>query len=253
MSMFHLVKFLSLTLRCVSQANFAEKVKSKGSRAVGLNVKVGQQPQAQLGAHKYRGFSRSDTPKTPQLGNFQVLNREKNGVSPPPTQDAVVLTGGQRPTPVVNGPLKTLQHVTPNGKSMPISAAALGDKRTVCHQNRSDFFNSLRKKTSENAPLTAPEKFESSDLGQTQEKDSRMVYSSSESASGSATCDGHTSVPPSCTEKSWAFDPAEEERLLHLFGWKEDTGEEEGLTAAEIDAFIIEVRPLHSYSFFPLP
>lgn len=231
---------------------------------------MGQQPLAQPGSHPFRSSSRSDMLKTPQIGNFQVLNREKNGVSPT-ARDGASLTGafrGLNPVTVppsaataATPPIKSPRTVKANGKSTALSVAAFGDKKSVSHQNRSDFFNSLRKKTSESPstsspdpnyePLSTLEKSDEQMAGTTsgsactQVKDAGVVDSGLESAMGGS--DGPQSSSPLCEEKSSCFDPAEEERLLRLFGWKEDAGEgEEALTAEEIDAFIEEVRPLAS-------
>ncbi|CAA6659412.1 unnamed protein product [Spirodela intermedia] len=258
-----------------TSVNFAEKLKSKGSRVGDLSVKVGQQPLAQPGSHPFRGSSRSDVLKTPQIGNFQVLNREKNGVSPT-ARDGASLTSafrGLNPVAVspsaataATPPMKSPRTIKANGKSTGLSVAAFGDKKSVSHQNRSDFFNSLRKKTSESPltsspdpnydPLSTLEKSDEQMVGSTsgsachQVKDAGLVDSGLESAARSSGDRPHRSSSL-CEEKSSCFDPAEEERLLRLFGWKEDAGEgEEALTAEEIDAFIEEYEKLRPSSKF---
>ncbi|XP_078433055.1 uncharacterized protein LOC144704488 isoform X2 [Wolffia australiana] len=201
-----------------SQVNFAYKVKSNGSRTADQSGKVGQKTLSDTGALSYRGPNKPDSPKTPQIGNFQVLSRERNTVSPPNARNDPSLTCMIRPltsTPVaasVNSSLKSPQPTQPNGKP-------------VAQQNRNDFFNSLRKKTSEGSTASSSDK----------SKNALTTLGKGEEPIINSGCS------PTQENKSMVFDPAAEERLLHLLGWKEDAGdEEECLTAAEIDAFISE-------------
>ncbi|KAG1330686.1 hypothetical protein COCNU_02G006540 [Cocos nucifera] len=153
-----------------SALNSSEKSKAKGARSgdLGGPSKVGQQP-SQLVNLTPRASARIDTSKVSQGGNFQVLNRERNGVSPTP-KDSPSLTNASRVV-VPHSSVQTTAIHQPksaaNPKLKPDSKAgspsstqnAFGEKRPISQaQNRNDFFNIIRKKspTSHSADLTEP-------------------------------------------------------------------------------------------------
>ncbi|MQL89633.1 hypothetical protein Taro_022211 [Colocasia esculenta] len=261
----------------------SEKLKPKGSRSggdFGTLPKVGQQSVPQLVNHTLRGSNRPDISKPSQVGNFQVLNRERSGVSPTARDcpSATNISGALNPLGLVSAaatvpPLKTPNNLKlrVDGKATSLPVTTVAEKRPLTQQNRSEFFNSLRKKTSSSNATSIPgptsyqlstlEKSDEQTTGLSTSLDTEMKDTSSNSAldcsvgksNGARSldaCKDSEDSPPCDGEKS-CLDPAEEERLLRLFGWKENVGEEEeALTAEEIDAFLEEYQKLRPSSKF---
>uniref|UniRef100_A0A1D1YIE1 Uncharacterized protein n=1 Tax=Anthurium amnicola TaxID=1678845 RepID=A0A1D1YIE1_9ARAE len=266
-----------------SVLNSSEKLKPKGSRSgdFGTLPKVGQQPSPQLVNHTLRGSGRPDVSKPSQVGNFQVLNRERNGISPT-ARDGASQTNAPRvlnplggvPAAASASSLKNPNNLKPkaDNKASSLPVTTFMEKRPVTQQNRSEFFNSLRKKTSvgNTTSIAEPsscqsstlEKSDSQTLGAPTSVDSETKGTSvsdsgldcsmrNEKDTGETLDDCKDSEIPSNEEKSSCLDPAEEVRLLRLFGWKENAGEEEEtLTAEEIDAFMEEYQKLRPTSKF---
>uniref|UniRef100_A0A1D1XU61 Protein HIR1 n=1 Tax=Anthurium amnicola TaxID=1678845 RepID=A0A1D1XU61_9ARAE len=257
--------------------NSSEKLRPKGPRGGDASAKFGQQSSVQHFNQTSQGSSRSDICKSSQVGNFQVLNRERNGISPT-ARDAPGQTNASRVLNPLGGvplatasPLRSPNNLKPNGKATNFPATTSIEKRPVSQQNRSDFFNSLRKKASashssatadfNSNPSSILEKSDEQIIGTsasvdtlpkcTSVSDSGLDCSMGHGTRTTGTLDAHDSFPPSNGEMSSSLDPAEEERLLRLFGWQEDPGEEEeALTAEEIEAFIKEYEKLRPSSKF---
>ncbi|KAJ0976033.1 hypothetical protein J5N97_017998 [Dioscorea zingiberensis] len=135
--------------------NSSDKSKLKGARGVDLVAasKATPQPSYQLPNHTLRAPARSDVPKASQAGNFQVLNRERNGISSAgkdglnPTCVSRVVNPHVVVASTAAPPLKN--SIDPKGRVQPTGQNAFVEKRHNSQtQNRNDFFNSIRKKTS---------------------------------------------------------------------------------------------------------
>lgn len=142
-----------------SVLNSSDKSKVKGARGVDLVAPSKATPQApyQLSNHMLRVPSRLDIPKASQAGNFQVLNRERNGSASAGKDgsNSVSVSRVVNPHIVVAStaapPLKN--STDPKGRVLSPVHNSFGEKRpTLQTQNRNDFFNSIRKKTSMAAP-----------------------------------------------------------------------------------------------------
>ncbi|XP_038975849.1 uncharacterized protein LOC113461222 [Phoenix dactylifera] len=135
--------------------NSSEKPKSKGARCGNFSAlpKVGQQP-SQLIKHSFLAPARSDIPKTSQSGNLQVLNRERNAVSPTakegPSVSKAMSPVGIVPLAAViplKSPINSKVKVDNNVTALSPTQSSFGEKRPFYQaQNRNDFFNSIRKK-----------------------------------------------------------------------------------------------------------
>ncbi|XP_058089630.1 uncharacterized protein LOC131236464 isoform X2 [Magnolia sinica] len=258
--------------------NSSEKPKPKATRSGELSTvtKVGSQTStSQLGNLALRLPARSDPSKTPQVGKLHVLKgaREKNGASP---------TAKESPSPTNAG--RALLGVAPSAAFAPLrspnnpklaadrKAAALSvmqstsADRRLPSQARSDFFNSIRKKTSANhsaatpdASLMGPTISEKSDeqttgfnVSVSDGKDAPTSASSlgcsTENGSGpGGNCDSSEEFEP-CGEKNSSSDAVdldqEEVEFLRSLGWEENAGEE-ALTEEEINAFYQETFAHH--------
>ncbi|XP_008782252.1 uncharacterized protein LOC103701832 [Phoenix dactylifera] len=153
-----------------SALNSLEKSKAKGARSgdLGGPSKVGQQSSQPVNL-TLRAPARIDTSKVSQVGNFQVLNRERNGISPTAKDSPSLMNASRVATP--HGGFQTAAIHPPksavNPKLKPDSKAgapsstqsSFGERRPISQaQNRNDFFNFIRKKspTSHSADLTEP-------------------------------------------------------------------------------------------------
>ncbi|CAA6658901.1 unnamed protein product [Spirodela intermedia] len=252
----------------------SEKLKPKVSRSgdFGTLSKAGQQSSLQLVGHNLRASSRPDISKPSHVGNFHVLNRERNGISPTARDgQSPMNTSRVNPAAVAATTAFSLKRsnsplLKTDGRGTGLPVTTFIEKRPpITQQNRSEFFNSLRKKTSagsssstteqsssQSPALQKPDGQEIVELSSmdgeskgASASDSRLELLTGNRSSSHGTnpdpCDDSQSSSPSNGEKGSCLDPEEEERLLRLFGWKENTGEEEeALTAEEIDAFIEE-------------
>lgn len=122
--------------------NSSERSKSKGTSL----PKFGQQASSQLVNHALHAPLTSDTPKTSQAGNFQVLSRENSLNSP----NAKEIPGGRATNPPGDAvPLKT--NLSPKPKPDSKGNTLSSPHRSLSQaRNRNDFFNTLRKKASMN-------------------------------------------------------------------------------------------------------
>ncbi|CAA7395186.1 unnamed protein product [Spirodela intermedia] len=262
----------------------SEKLKPKVSRSgdFGTLSKAGQQSSLQLVGHNLRASSRPDISKPSHVGNFHVLNRERNGISPTARDgQSPMNTSRVNPAAVAATTAFSLKRsnsplLKTDGRGTGLPVTTFIEKRPpITQQNRSEFFNSLRKKTSagsssstteqsssQSPALQKPDGQEIVELSSmdgeskgASASDSRLELLTGNRSSSHGTtpdpCEDSQSSSPSNGEKGSCLDPEEEERLLRLFGWKENTGEEEeALTAEEIDAFIEEYQKLRPSSKF---
>ncbi|XP_008801035.2 uncharacterized protein LOC103715244 isoform X1 [Phoenix dactylifera] len=147
----------------------SEKSKTKGVRSGDLSgaSKVGQQ-SSQFVNLTLRAPARTDTQKVSQVGNFQVLNRERNGISPTakdapslmnPSRVATPLSGVQTTSiPAPKSPVKPKLKADSKAGSPSSTHSSFGEKRPTSQaQNRNDFFNFIRKKTPANHSADLPE------------------------------------------------------------------------------------------------
>lgn len=141
-----------------SVLNSSDKSRSKGAR-VDLSgpSKVGQHSSSQLVNHTLRAPLRTDIPK-PQPGNFQILKRERDGVSFT-SKDAPTVSRVISPTkavsssacPPLKDPLSSKLQSVCKVTTLTSTHNSFKDKAPLIRaQKRNDFFNALRKKTSTN-------------------------------------------------------------------------------------------------------
>lgn len=242
-----------------------EKTKSKVSRIgdSGSLTKVGQQSHANLNV---RPPGRFDNPKSSVVGSFQVLNREKNGISPSAKDNQSA--GKTNPIGLVPSAaafsLKspTEQRLKIDNKNGASTQNFLGERKLLSQaQNRNDFFNLLRKKSLTNSsaipdPSSTVEPI--SETENTQINSSMDIVKNGFSSGSGLDCqtengyclngelcasdeseifcadNGETSPP------DIAVDP-EEEAFLQSLGWDKNAGEE-ALTEEEIHAFLKKVK-----------
>lgn len=214
--------------------NPVEKSKTKETRmAEFITSKTGQQ-SSHLVIHAARRAGTSDVSKTSKPGNFQVLNWERNSLSP-------TSKGGLNPTNVARVP------AAPSGVSLPpkgslnleikvdgkggaLSPSSYVEKKLPSQaKNRNEFFNSLRKKAScTNDEPTSEVPFNSEKAEEQFAIDSAPKKNDAEN--GNCSSDAF--------EEPAKLDPDEEEAsFLRSLGWEEDAGEE-ALTREEIESFL---------------
>ncbi|KAI0495834.1 hypothetical protein KFK09_022140 [Dendrobium nobile] len=223
----------------------AEKSKTKTARSAEINAsKAGQQSSSQLLVHSVPPAARSDVYKISQPGNFQVLNRETHSLSP----------GKDIPKPgnVSRGPTTPATIQPPKGSMNPQlkvdgKGSALSPRKVSSQvQNRNDFFNSLRKKSSSGQQHSNANNVLNSDtssfillekvgvqfaVDSTPAKNKNVFYCSVENGNCSAVdCDAF--------EEPEKLAPGEEEEaFLRSLGWEENAGVE-ALTHEEIESFL---------------
>ncbi|PKA53503.1 hypothetical protein AXF42_Ash008999 [Apostasia shenzhenica] len=240
--------------------NSADKSKVKGTRtAESSNFKTGLQSSSQIMSHTLLSAVRADAHKMPQAGNFKVLNRERNGLSPT-GKDAPSSTNLSRvPTPpsgipATIPPINVLisQKVKVDRRVGALTPGLYGEKKPISQaQNRNDFFNSLRKKTSASQQANANQELSldasSSNLEKLdehvdddstfgKEKDKLPPFSSLQSSFENGT----TEVCDAIEEPGRLVPDEEEAAFLRSLGWEENAGEE-ALTREEIESFLSEV------------
>ena len=198
-----------------------------------------------------RDFSKAGQPvshalrlsKPLQTGNFHVLNRERN------INNGILPTANDALQSPINNPSRSRSAFPSKsdvkGTTQPVTAF-IERRPPANQQNRSEFFNSLRKKTSagssSSTSTSQSTSLEKQDGQETVGVDSVNNRSKVDPLPDISGDDGSNNGEK---DKGSSFDPEEEERLLRLFGWKENAGEEEeALTAEEIGAFLEEVLPL---------
>lgn len=226
----------------------AEKSKTKAARTAEISAfKAGQQSSSQLIIHAVRPAVRSDVYKIFQPGNFQVLNREKNSLSPgkgspKPRNVSRVRTASSGIPPATIQPHKG--SMNPKLKADSKGGALSPKKLSSQLQNRNDFFNSLRKKTSSSGQHPNDSNVSNNDAssfilekaGAQFDDDSlakkKIVFHCSvENENCSAgECDAF--------EEPEKLAPDEEEAaFLRSLGWEENAGVE-ALTHEEIESFL---------------
>ncbi|KAH0453906.1 hypothetical protein IEQ34_018230 [Dendrobium chrysotoxum] len=222
----------------------AEKSKTKTARTAEINAsKAGQQSSSQLLIHSVPPAVRSDVYKISQPGNFQVLNRETHSLSP----------GKDIPKPgnVSRGPTTPATIQPPKGSMNPKlkvdgKGGALSPRKLSSQvQNRNDFFNSLRKKSSSGQQHSNANNVLNSDtssfilekvgvqfaVDSTPAKNKNAFYCSVENGNCSAVdCDAFEEPEKLAPDE-------EEEAFLRSLGWEENAGVE-ALTHEEIESFL---------------
>ncbi|KAH0460396.1 hypothetical protein IEQ34_011059 [Dendrobium chrysotoxum] len=230
----------------------ADKSKTKGARIAEFSSSK-QQSSSNLLIHT---TFRSDVSKTSHSGQFQVLNRERNGFSPTAKDGpnstnvsrAPSSSGGIPPTTVQSfrGPMNPKLKVDGQGGALTIRS--YGEKKIASQaQKRNDFFNSLRNKSSAIQP-TNPNDDQSCSVSSSN-LDKISVDSTSVKEPSSFNSNLHCSVENgNCSAGGGAFEepeklaPDEEEvAFLRSLGWEENAGEE-ALTREEIESFLSEYK-----------
>ncbi|KAI0507545.1 hypothetical protein KFK09_013671 [Dendrobium nobile] len=234
-----------------SGPNSADKSKTKGTRIAEFSSSK-QQSSSNLLIHT---TFRSDVSKTSHSGQFQVLNRERNGFSPTAkdgpnstnvSSRAPSSSGSIPPTTVQSfkGPMNPKLKVDGQGGALTIRSH--GEKKiTTQAQKRNDFFNSLRNKSPAIQPAN-PNDDQSCNVSSSK-LDKISVDSTSVMAASSFNSNSHCSVENgNCSAGGGAFEepeklaPDEEEAaFLRSLGWEENAGEE-ALTREEIESFLSE-------------
>ncbi|KAE8714352.1 cell wall protein AWA1-like isoform X2 [Hibiscus syriacus] len=253
--------------------------KSKSKPAVRTNemnivVKGGQQQPSliHLGNQAtHGGHVKSDMPKA--SGKLLVLKPGwENGVSSPTQKDVVTPTN-------VNSKVTTSQHAVvtsaparnsnnPKHSAGERKAAAVNpisgftvEKRTSLaqSQSRNNFFNLLKKKTSTNTSVGLSDSNPQISSSTTEKPEvSKEVDSASLTARANENGSAATSNGGTCQEAQRFSDdgeknmnslalfyPDEEEAaFLRSLGWEENSGDDEGLTEEEINAFYQEYMKL---------
>ncbi|XP_072977458.1 uncharacterized protein [Typha angustifolia] len=248
-----------------SVSSSSEKLKNKGTRGgdSGGTPKSMQQSSSQPLSPAFRAPVRSDTVKPSQMGSFQVLNREKNGLSPT-TRDGpgfrVVSPVGPAPsasTLPFKSPTNQKPKVDTKGTMLSSPHSPFGEKRLHSQaKERHEFFNYLRNKTSSSSSSSPEPSGVSSSYGLVSvgqeafsvnhEMDDHKLSTSGSKCSENGNCltenidacEQSESLLPETEDINLSSEPddPEEEALLGLLGW--DKNEKiEALTKEEIDAF----------------
>ncbi|KAG6520904.1 uncharacterized protein LOC122051788 [Zingiber officinale] len=235
--------------------NVSEKTKminAKGGAGDFSFTKVGQQMNL-----PGRPPARSDIAKTLQVGNFQVLFREKNSILPAAKDGSsvskIINHAGLAPSAAVPSTKNQADlKLRVDEKNGALTRVSVGERKLLSRaQNRNDFFNLLRKKSLttsssilESGSIEAIENLHSSSLDNVQKNGHQGLDCSAEN--GSFTNEGCLSTDETDrlyadNEKTKSFldggiDP-EEEAFLQSLGWDKNAGEE-ALTQEEIDSFL---------------
>lgn len=193
--------------------------------------------------------ARSDVLRTPQIGNFQVLNRDKNGVHSTPKEGPNLSNGsGVKNTHGVKAPT-VVPSRTSGGLNLKIEAKSgvlstiqnclLEKKPSPQAQDRNEFFNALRKKSSGNnsstnqglVSATSSASEDSSETTSFRSECQEIPSSGLDQVSpSSVACGNNPDVNCNGFEDTQNdpfvhIDVLEEElALLQALGWKEDEG-----------------------------
>ncbi|MBA0837464.1 hypothetical protein Goarm_009622 [Gossypium armourianum] len=257
-----------------SVLNSADKSKAKPAARISetnVVVKSGLQPQPlthQGNQSLHGGHVKSDMPKT--SGKLLVLKPGwENGVSSPTQKDIAssatitnnrVTTSQHAVAPIKSAPARNSN--SPKLSSGELKAASINpiagftvEKRPSLAQtqSRNDFFNLLKKKTSTNtsAGLSDPDPHISTSTTEksevTKEVDGGSATAHADengtaAASNGDTCSDDGEKNMSAT--AMVYPDEEEAAFLRSLGWEENTGEDEGLTEEEINAFYQEYMKL---------
>ncbi|XWS23811.1 hypothetical protein CRYUN_Cryun28dG0047600 [Craigia yunnanensis] len=263
-----------------SVLNSVDKSKAKPAvrtSEMNIAVKSGQQPLSlihQGNQSPHSGNVKSDMPKT--SGKLLVLKPgRENGVSSPTQKDVA------SPTTNANSRVTTSQYAVASVTSAPArnsnnpklsagerKAAAMNpiarftvEKRPSLTQtqSRNDFFNLLKKKTPTNtsAGLSDSDPRISSSTTE-KSKVTKEIVSAYATAHANENATAATSNGNTCQEAqrfsddgekntsatAMVYPDEEEAAFLRSLGWEENTGEDEGLTEEEINAFYQECMKL---------
>lgn len=248
--------------------NSSDKLKQQPKTTVRTNetivaAKIGQQQafQSQPNQSLRAGQSKSDLPKTSHGGKFLVLKPVwENGVTYTAKDGSSIARVANSQVPVAPAapapPLLNPNHATIDRKTTNFNLKSIAEKKASLAQaqSRNDFFNLMRKKNSLNASGSTP------DSGPTTENSgvTKEAGSSPESPlviteNGNKITDNGDSLVGhgfmNNVEKSSCLDEAvypdeEEAAFLRSLGWEESSGEDEGLTEEEINAFYQEYMKL---------
>ncbi|WOL13739.1 hypothetical protein Cni_G22517 [Canna indica] len=243
----------------VLNGNSSDKAKPKIAKSGDFSSlgKVAQQGHTNL---TIRLPTRVDIAKTSPVGNFQVLNRDKNEIAPATKDGAGV---GKTMNSIGLVPSATVPSKSPSDQKTKVDKNG-GEKKLLSHaRNRNDFFNLLRKKSmSRSSASLEPSSLESASSSEKSEAENQQIASPAvntvkNSLSSASDSDGSTGIG-SClngdfcaSDESERFyidngetnhysdvvDDPEEEAFLQSLGWDKNAWEE-ALTKEEIDAFL---------------
>ncbi|KAL1820324.1 hypothetical protein ACET3Z_015193 [Daucus carota] len=226
-------------------------------------VKIGQQQglQSQSSQSLRAVQIKSDVPKTSHGGKFLVLKPVwENGVSSTAKDGSSIsrVANSQVPVPPVAPapPLSSPNHATIERKAIALNPKSIAEKRASLAQARSrnDFFNLMRKKNSLNTSGITPDSGPAVEnpcvnkvVGSSPESPCVKTENGSKINSNGDSHEGHEFL--NNVEKSSCLDEAvypdeEEAAFLRSLGWEESSGEDEGLTEEEINAFYQEYMKL---------
>ena len=274
------ISYILGDLLMVQVNNSSEKSKPKTTvRNADMNMaakSVTQQPPALNIANQSvrSGNAKGDAPKT--SGKFTDLKSvvRENGVSPnskdsssptnysnsrPGNQLAVASAAASTPLRNPNN-LKSPTERKPTSLDLKLGSA-MDKKHSLSQaQSRNDFFNLIKKKTMMNSSTVLPDSstaVSSPMVEKSGEVDGEAVGlpASPQDLGNSAevTSNGNVHVEDhrlNDDEDKDAIPDEEEAAFLRSLGWEENSGEDEGLTEEEINAFYQEVSISYSDCFF---
>lgn len=256
-------EFTSYVIQVV---NSSDKLKQQPKTTVRTNetivaAKIGQQQafQSQSNQSLRAGQSKSDVAKTSHGGKFLVLKPVwENGVASTARDGSSIARVANTQVPVAPvapaPPLLNPNHASIERKTTNFNAKSIAEKRASLAQaqSRNDFFNLMRKKNSLNASGVSPDSgpaIENSgvikEAGSSPESPRVIITENGNKiTSNGDSLEGHRFMND--VEKSSCLDEAvypdeEEAAFLRSLGWEESSGEDEGLTEEEINAFYQEV------------
>ncbi|XP_039071451.1 uncharacterized protein LOC120218590 isoform X1 [Hibiscus syriacus] len=271
---FSMPSFLAVLCKVLSSVDKSKSKPAVRTNEMNIVVKGGQQQPSliHLGNQAtHGGHVKSDMPKA--SGKLLVLKPGwENGVSSPTQKDVVTPTN-------VNSKVTTSQHAVvtsaparnsnnPKHSAGERKAAAVNpisgftvEKRTSLaqSQSRNNFFNLLKKKTSTNTSVGLSDSNPQISSSTTEKPEvSKEVDSASLTARANENGSAATSNGGTCQEAQRFSDdgeknmnslalfyPDEEEAaFLRSLGWEENSGDDEGLTEEEINAFYQEYMKL---------
>ncbi|XP_074560958.1 uncharacterized protein LOC141817196 isoform X1 [Curcuma longa] len=234
----------------VLTCSLAEKAKIKSAKGGGVDfssfAKGGQ--QINLAG---RTPIRSDIAKAYQAGNFQVLNREKNIISPTAEDSssvgkAIAYVGLVPSTASLPSKGQSDQKNKGEGKNGVLKrVVSVGERKLLYHaQNRNDFFNLLRKKSlnpsgsiREPGCLGPPEDLQNASSVSVQNCQPGLDFSAENKNLSTDEPDRPYADNKEANSYLDSVPDPEEEAFLRSLGWDKNAGEE-ALTQEEIDAFL---------------
>lgn len=238
---------------CSQSCNLAEKAKTKSAKGGGVDFSSFAKGGLQINLAG-RTPVRSDMAKAYQVGNFQVLNREKNIISPTAEDSSsagkVVDHVGLVPS-TASVPLKSQsdQKNKDDGKNgVLMRAVSVGERKLLSHtQNRNDFFNLLRKKSlnpsgsiGEPGSHGPPEDLQNASSVSVQNCQPGLDFSAENRNLSTDEPDRPYVDNKEANSYLDSVPDPEEEAFLRSLGWDKNAGEE-ALTKEEIDAFLKKV------------